>query len=59
MRKLVFTLVIGVIALAFTGLLAPEMLPGGNPIHEFGDALRDIVGAIGDSIGFSARGIGG
>lgn len=58
MRRFFLVLVIGLIVVTFVALLGPE-LPENNIIHSIGQWIRDLVGGIGDAIGFSSRGLSG
>lgn len=55
MRRFFTVLVIVLIVIAVVAIIGPE-LPEDNFINGFGSAVRNVVGAIGESIGFSMRG---
>jgi hypothetical protein len=57
-RRFALLLVIALIVVAFLAVVGPE-LGEGTIIGGIGTGIRDMVGAIGDSIGFSARGFAG
>jgi hypothetical protein len=51
-------LVIALVVVAFLAVVGPE-LGEGTIIGGIGTGIREMVGAIGDSIGFSTRGFAG
>jgi hypothetical protein len=55
MRRFFMVLVIFLIAIAVIAIVGPE-LPEDNFINGIGSAIRNVVGSIGESIGFSMRG---